>query len=75
MLVFMLIGEELSRRDDLEALGFIMIYSSKGPYLGKISCQQQIKKNTGRSKNQMALTLEELCEGCPKEFLTYMKHC
>lgn len=26
-------------------------------------------------ETKVAITLEELCQGCPDELLTYMKHC
>lgn len=70
------LGEELSRRDDLEAVGFVMLYFYKGqlpwqnlPAFSKSEKYRRIKET------KIAITLEELCEGCPEEFLAYMKHC
>ena len=70
------LGEELSRRDDLEALGFVMLYFYKGqlpwqnlPAFSKSEKYRRIKET------KVATSLEELCTNCPTEFLTYMKHC
>lgn len=69
-------GEELARRDDLEALGFVMIYFYKGllpwqnlPAFTKSEKYRRIKET------KLATSLEDLCLDCPPEFLTYMKHC
>ncbi len=70
-------GLELSRRDDLESVGYMMIYFLKGtlPWQGlgkrtmtreeKYQLIYECKKNT---------TIEQLCQGLPKEFKLYMEH-
>jgi len=70
------LGEELSRRDDLEAVGFVMIYFFKGqlpwqnlPAFSKSEKYRRIKET------KVAISMEELCQGCPSEFLNFMKHC
>lgn len=56
------LGEELSRRDDLEAVGFVMLYFYKGqlpwqnlPAFSKSEKYRRIKET------KVAITLEELC--------------
>lgn len=71
------IGHELSRRDDLESIGYMLIYFIKGslPWQGlgprglsrekKYQLIYECKKNT---------TTEQLCQGLPCEFKSYMDH-
>lgn len=70
------LGEELSRRDDIEAVGFVMLYFFKGqlpwqnlPAFNKSDKYRKIKETKIKTK------LEDLCQDCPPEFLTYMKYC
>lgn len=68
---------EASRRDDLESVGYVLVYFLRGslpwqgvgPKLGKKQRYAkigEIKKSTG---------LEELCQNCPKEFVEYLRYC
>ncbi|AYU79500.1 casein kinase I / CK1.5 [Leishmania donovani] len=69
-------GFEQSRRDDLESIGFLLIYFLRGnlPWQGIQAKDQQIKTiKIGETK--MATPLEELCKGMPKEFLNYCQYC
>ncbi|KAG5477297.1 hypothetical protein LSCM4_04515 [Leishmania orientalis] len=69
-------GFEQSRRDDLESIGFLLIYFLRGslPWQGIQAKDQQIKTiKIGETK--MATPLEELCKGMPKEFLQYCQYC
>jgi casein kinase 1 len=64
-----------SRRDDLEAIGYMIIYIFKGklPWSG-LKIQDTVKKyqRIGEIKHQ---TLpEELCKGMPEGFATYLKY-
>ena len=71
------LGNELSRRDDLESIGYMLIYFIKGtlPWQGlghkstprdqKYHMIYECKKNT---------SIEKLCQGLPKEFTMYMEH-
>ena len=69
-------GIEQSRRDDLESIGYILIYFIKGklPWMG-------LKTNDLKKRGEEVYTikrntsLETLCEGLPKEFMSYMKYC
>ena len=70
-------GYELSRRDDLESLGYSIIELAKN-YLPwnsansiKIDKKQVLKEVL---KIKISTTPEKLCEGLPKEFLEYIKY-
>tara|TARA_B110000971_G_scaffold133699_1_gene136801 strand:- start:3876 stop:4787 length:912 start_codon:yes stop_codon:yes gene_type:complete len=69
-------GIEQSRRDDLESIGYMLIYflTKKLPWQGLGGSNKNTKKKKifGVKKN---ISLEQLCKGIPKEFLLYMKHC
>lgn len=69
-------GIEQSRRDDLESIGYILIFFLKGnlPWQG-------LKENEKYNKNELIYlkkrntSLEVLCKDIPEQFLTYMKYC
>lgn len=66
---------EQSRKDDLEAIGYILVYL----YKGKLPWQN-IKHKDKKERYQLigekkeSLTEEEICSGMPKEFLVYLKY-
>ena len=69
-------GIEQSRRDDLESIGYMLIYflSKTLPWQGlKGSTKSKKKKNIYIVKKNISLTL--LCKNLPKEILLYMKYC
>jgi serine/threonine protein kinase len=67
---------EESRRDDLESLGFVLMYFLRGslPWIAVWARTQKLRYEytVGR---KMAVTLETLCNGYPKEFLAYFRYC
>ena len=70
------LGEELSRRDDLEAIGYVLIYF----YLGGLPWQN-LRYNLTKSKKykkikniKLNTNIRELCRGCPTEFYEYMRY-
>jgi casein kinase 1 len=65
----------LARRDDLEALGFVMLYFYKGvlPWQN-LPAYTRSDKYKRIKETKLATSLEDLCQGCPNEFLLYMKH-
>jgi serine/threonine protein kinase len=69
-------GIEQSRRDDLESLAYMLIYFLRG------SLPWQGQKGSTKSRRSKAIynvkrnvSLEELCDGLPKEFMAFVKHC
>lgn len=60
-------GTELSRRDDLESLGYTLIHVHQGwlPW-------QELAKQTIRRKKMIAI--EDLCSKCPMAFSEYMRN-
>ncbi|CAD8194768.1 unnamed protein product [Paramecium pentaurelia] len=66
-------GEEQNRKDDLEALGYVLIYLIKQE-LPWMRCEKQQDNRLikiGQMKKN--LSLEKVCEGCPQQILNYMK--
>ncbi|NDC95952.1 hypothetical protein EB118_21450, partial [bacterium] len=68
-------NHEQSRKDDLESIGYILVYL----YKGKLPWQSIKHKDkyeryrlVGDKKEN--ITEEELCDGMPKEFLVLMKY-
>lgn len=70
------IGVEQSRRDDLESVGFVMIYFLKGklPWQG-IAAKTKKSKYDKIKEKKISTTIDELVKGLPKEFHSYMKYC
>jgi casein kinase 1 len=68
-------GYEQSRKDDLEAVGYLLIYL----FRGKLPWQN-LKHKDKKERYKMILEKkesisdEELCEQLPREFLVYFKH-
>ena len=68
-------GFELSRRDDLITLGYVMINLIKGslPWQGiSISKHSARYRRVGKFKEQYPN--EKLCQGCPIQFRQYMDY-
>ena len=70
-------GYELSRRDDLESLGYMLIYLAKNnlPWL-KLELEDKEEKIIIREifKLKNTITPEKLCMGLNEEFVEYMKY-
>jgi casein kinase 1 len=71
------IGIELSRRDDLESLGYMLIYFIQGklPWQG-IPADNKTDKYALIGKMKQEVSVEELCAETPdafKEYMTYTK--
>jgi len=69
-------GIEQSRRDDLESLGYMLIFFFRGklPWQG-LDGDTKSKRSTNIFNVKQTTSLTKLCEECPKEFLLYMKYC
>jgi len=69
-------GIEQSRRDDLESIGYMLIFFLQGrlPWQGlKGSTKSKRSKNIFTVKRNTSLN--DLCKDTPIEFLEYMKYC
>jgi serine/threonine protein kinase len=69
------IGHELSRRDDLESIGYILIYFMKGklPWQGIGDASlSKAKKYQLIYECKAKTSIEQLCQGLPKCFKDYM---
>ena len=70
------LGEELSRRDDLEALSYIMIYFYTGS-LPWQSLQTKAKKEKFSKIKVIKISTspKDLCKGCPPEMREFVEYC
>ena len=70
------LGVEQARRDDLECLGYTLIYLAKGglPWQGVRDANKKQKYNKIGEK-KMITKMQKLCEGLPPEFVSYMNYC
>ena len=69
-------GKELSRRDDLESIGYVILYFIRGslPWQG-ITTRNKEEKYRKIYEKKKSTNLEELCGGYPEEFKTYIEYC
>uniref|UniRef100_A0A1J3F2B4 non-specific serine/threonine protein kinase n=1 Tax=Noccaea caerulescens TaxID=107243 RepID=A0A1J3F2B4_NOCCA len=70
------LGIEQSRRDDLESLGYILMYFLKGslPWQG-LKAGTKKQKYERISEKKVSTTIESLCRGYPSEFASYFHYC
>lgn len=70
------LGVEQSRRDDMECIGYVLVYFARGslPWQG-------LRANTKKQKYQkimdkkMSVNLSTLCKDLPDELKTYLEYC
>mmetsp|Transcript_15085 Transcript_15085/g.25810 ORF Transcript_15085/g.25810 Transcript_15085/m.25810 type:complete len:373 (+) Transcript_15085:75-1193(+) len=69
------LGIEQSRRDDLESLGYVMMYFNRGslPWQG-LKAGTKKEKYEKISEKKMSTPVEVLCRGFPAEFSTYLNY-
>eukprot|EP00923_Selenidium_pygospionis_P003975 GHVN01006313.1.p1 GENE.GHVN01006313.1~~GHVN01006313.1.p1 ORF type:complete len:441 (+),score=91.18 GHVN01006313.1:1624-2946(+) len=70
-------GTEQSRRDDLEAVGYLLLYFCRAgllPWQGVKANTKQEKYNKIREKKE-ATSVESLCKGFPMAFTEYLTYC
>jgi len=69
------LGIEQSRRDDMEALGYILIYFLQGtlPWQG-LRAKNKAQKYEKISEKKLSTPVEELTKGAPAEFATYQNY-
>ena len=67
---------EQSRRDDLESIGYMLIYLLKGslPWQG-LKCSDKAEKYNKIKEIKNNIDPYKLCEGLPVEFAKYLEHC
>ncbi|VDM50019.1 unnamed protein product [Toxocara canis] len=65
-----------SRRDDLESLGYVLMYFNRGvlPWQG-LKAVTKKQKYEKISEKKMSTPTEELCGGYPAEFGMYLNYC
>jgi casein kinase 1 len=70
------LGIEQSRRDDIESLGYVLLYFLRGslPWQG-LKAATKKQKYEKISEKKMATPIEFLCKGFPLEFSTYFQYC
>eukprot|EP00095_Tigriopus_kingsejongensis_P009840 maker-scaffold21_size687808-snap-gene-5.38 protein:Tk09840 transcript:maker-scaffold21_size687808-snap-gene-5.38-mRNA-1 annotation:"casein kinase i isoform epsilon-like isoform x6" len=70
------LGIEQSRRDDMESLGYILMYFVTGnlPWQGLRAATKQ-QKYERISEKKMATAIDTLCKGAPSEFAVYLDYC
>ena len=68
-------GFEHSRKDDLEAAGYILVYFIKGrlPWQG-ITSKDKVDRYRKILKKKIDITPRELCQGLPEEFEHYISY-
>lgn len=71
----MCLGREQSRRDDLESLGYVMVYFLKGslPWQG-LRATTKKQKYEKIKENKVMQPIETLCRGCPSEFVMFFRY-
>ncbi|KAL4649272.1 hypothetical protein ACB092_01G003600 [Castanea dentata] len=68
-------GIQQSRRDDLESLGYVLIYFLKGSLPWQIKAATQKNKLEKVREIKDSTSIEDLCHGCPIEFACYFHYC
>jgi len=66
-------GLEQSRRDDMESIGYLLLYlfKEKLPWQG-LKCKDKQEKYAKIKEMKISITPEKLCEGFPNEFAKYL---
>ena len=69
-------GIEQSRRDDLEGLGYTLIYLMNGnlPWQG-VKGNDKKEKHDKILQRKMSVSINKICQGLPTDLVTYMYYC
>ena len=69
------LGIEQSRRDDIEALGYILVYFMKGslPWQG-LKAKNMKEKYEKIKEKKISTSLDDLCKSLPDEFKTFIQY-
>ncbi|KAL3532641.1 hypothetical protein ACH5RR_006162 [Cinchona calisaya] len=70
------LGIEQGRRDDLESLGYVLVYFLRGslPWQG-LKAGTKKQKYEKISERKVSTSIESLCRGYPTEFASYFHYC
>lgn len=70
------LGIEQSRRDDMESLGYVLMYFTRRslPWQG-LKAATKKQKYEKISEKKMSTPVEVLCKGHPAEFAMYLNYC
>jgi len=70
------LGVEQSRRDDLESIGYVLVYFLKGglPWQG-LKAKSATKKYKLIMEKKQSVSIPALCQGCPSQFAEYLAYC
>lgn len=70
------LGIEQSRRDDLESLGYVLMYFNLGtlPWQG-LKAVNKRQKYERISEKKLSTPIDVLCKNFPSEFPTYLTYC
>jgi serine/threonine protein kinase len=70
------LGIEQCRRDDLESLGFVLMYFNRGalPWQGLRAATKK-QKYQKISDRKVSTSINDLCKSHPPEFATYLRYC
>uniref|UniRef100_A0A0N4ZDN4 non-specific serine/threonine protein kinase n=1 Tax=Parastrongyloides trichosuri TaxID=131310 RepID=A0A0N4ZDN4_PARTI len=70
------LGIEQSRRDDMESLGYVLMYFNRGslPWQG-LKAVNKKQKYERISEKKISTPVEILCKGFPAEFSMYLNYC
>jgi serine/threonine protein kinase len=70
------LGVEQSCRDDLESIGYVLVYFLKGelPWQG-LKAKSATKKYKLIMEKKQSITIPALCQGCPSQFAEYLAYC
>jgi casein kinase 1 alpha len=70
-------GSEQSRRDDLESLGYVLVYFMKGklPWQNLKTKDRTKNRYEAIAEKKLTTSIPTLCYGCPSEFQMFLQYC